>query len=183
MNTLTFRPRAEALEDRATPVSPADLAAAVANAHTNAELLEFYRGNPDTFTVATNAPSTRVTAQAIIDQSQKAIADIDVFIGDLVAQAAANPSASATLKTALDQVIRTRLRTLDNLGTAQQVVMFIDVTNQINSAGQRALATALLNNVIDTNGTTLTQFQQQQAAARGGTTIPGLTNTNGASGT
>jgi hypothetical protein len=182
MNPFQTRLRAEALEDRLTPVSPADVFAAITTTQTNSAVLASLRDNPGTFTIPTNAPSTKATAQAIRAQSEQAAAVLDEFMGDLFDQIQANPAASAPLNQVLEQMAYLRLQALNNQGTAIVLVAFIDNTNNINAAAQKALSNALQLGVVDTNGTTLSQLRQQIQASQG-TTVPGVTNTNGASST
>lgn len=165
MNALQFRPRAEALEDRSNPVSPADVFSAAATTQANVAILEYATDHPGTFTIATNAPSTKAVANGIVAQSQKAVSDLDQFMADLAAEIQKNPAASGELQAYLNQAATVRLQALTNMGTAQLIVNFIDITNRINADAQKALSTAMQLGVIDTNGTV----------------APGLTNTNGAS--
>ena len=140
-----FRPRfqVEALEDRLNPVTPADVFNAIAVTQAHTASLDATLHNPGLYTVATNAPSTRAAAATIEAQAEAAVAVLEQFMADLANQIQANPAASASLQVYLNQAATVRLNAQTNQGTAQLIVNFVDITNDINSEAQRALAAAI----------------------------------------
>jgi len=158
MTPLRPRFRLEALEDRLTPVSPADVFNAVAFTRVHTAALDNTFDNPGLYTIATNAPTTRAAAASIEAQAEAAAGVLSQFMADLAKQIQANPTANEGLQVYLNEAAAFRLQALTNQGAAQLIVNFVDTTNSINAAGQQALAAAIIaqqtaNNSANGTGT------------------------------
>jgi hypothetical protein len=146
-----FRIGVEALEDRLTPVSPADVFNAVAVTQGHIATLDNTFDNPGLYTIPTNAPSTRAAAATIAAQAEAAAGVLSQFMTDLANKIQANPAASEALQVYLNQAATFRLKAQTNQGAAQQIVNFVDLTNSINAAAQRALAAGIAAGQTSTN--------------------------------